>query len=630
MIDIILAKQKATLQNSLAELRGALSEDDNWRALSALESVGEAAGGVLGYAWIARREELVEALSGNPVYAVYCELERTLNRVLAEIDARRPIAPGHASGTLPPIVMPEHRTEPRRERIAERIASLAMPHAAVDSPIEKAGAPAVSPAKEAPVPETNDHLQIVTVQPVVDIAAAVQSILTAVVMPQLSQHVAEPAVESDAQAAVADSEGTSQPVPEADHETAAESEHKGETVLVEVQDARFSEIELVAAVLETAASADRNVPEPVAPEEVQPEPLELEEPEQDATEIEAEPSQHSVSEEVVISDLESEELDSEELKPEELKSEDLAPETPADDVMELPANLAVEADGIEPLEDVFESENPAVDEDFNSEGNIGGDWDEESEAEVSIVPRAAPAALVTAGIAQEAELKAASAAPEDIDGFEDYEADSVPETETLEQRLQRLDRQSESLIRPNRIAVQETAATLDTPPPQSWLEIMRARRASAALSTRKPFENVPPEPASNIETSGSPDPIDLNGNSEHAALEAEVKIVRRKPATPSANTSQTNRIDGAQSASMRGERNATGRPSRSAKAQQDDDLELPIAFSSQLEEASVEIVRKPSSAKVHVETDPVSGAEAGGKAPGVPGPNRFFRSLTGE
>jgi len=46
MVDIILSEQSATLRSSIAALRYALDADDNWRALSALDSVGEAAGGV--------------------------------------------------------------------------------------------------------------------------------------------------------------------------------------------------------------------------------------------------------------------------------------------------------------------------------------------------------------------------------------------------------------------------------------------------------------------------------------------------------------------------------------------------------------------------------------------------------
>ena len=77
-IDIILARQRATLQLSIAELRRVLDEDDNWRALAALDSVCEAAGGVSGQGWIARRQELTGALATNPIYCLCNELERAL------------------------------------------------------------------------------------------------------------------------------------------------------------------------------------------------------------------------------------------------------------------------------------------------------------------------------------------------------------------------------------------------------------------------------------------------------------------------------------------------------------------------------------------------------------------------
>jgi hypothetical protein len=619
MIDIILAQQKATLQNSLGELREALKEDDNWRALSALESVGEAAGGVPGYAWIARREELVEALSGNPFYALYCELDRVLSLVSAQLAVRRS-AGSIASGETSPIAAsPDFRFEPRRERIAERIASLTMPPLTVDGPANGGGLTGPDRENEAQAFVKADQSQTVSVPPTAAIAAAVQSILASVVVPQLAEPPASVAAKT-----FEEPEVLLEPVLEDGQETEAESTCPDVATQVAEQETPSAE----------AAPAE-SLPEAVVP-------VETIAPGPDLTEaLNSEPLETEQAYSAVIADgevLSSDQTAAEETIAEELAPEVQAPEVPADEPEELPATLLAEAgeDEVEaPADEVPEAdeveaiaaevpdvEAPVVDEDFNFEGNAGENWEDESEAEVSIVPRGASVSVIdTAGDVRADDVPIAEENQNFIDENDDI---SGRETETLEQRLQRLDFQSENLVRPKKTVKQETPDSAGTPSPQSWLEIMRARRASAAQSLEKA---VPAKPKPHLEAPKTEHAELLDDASEAQDFEAEVKIVRRKLSAPASSLGQAGRQPDLRGGFTPGDVSQDSRAQRSFTSNPDESFEPSIGFASKLEEASVEIVRRPSGAKAQVEK---ASTEDGGQAPEAPGSNRFFRSLTGE
>lgn len=147
-IEAIVEAQRSALQRSLAGLRLILDEDDDWRALAALLAVGEDAGGITDHAWSVRHVELIEALEGKLAYCLFNELERTLaalsNSRLFESTLDDVLSPAELSTTahpaadeMTPGVAPGNRPEDvsvvihtaavRRESIAERIATLAMP-----------------------------------------------------------------------------------------------------------------------------------------------------------------------------------------------------------------------------------------------------------------------------------------------------------------------------------------------------------------------------------------------------------------------------------------------------------------------------------------------------------------------
>lgn len=508
-----MADQCVALRHSMADLRLVLEDDDNWRALSALLSVGEAAGGVTGYAWLARQDELRDALSGNPVYGLYCELDRALAFAARHsrssdlsVSATGPVRPEAAD----PGFTADFKQEPRRERIAERIGSLAFlaensaeavppPGSRADTAVADAGAAVLSPADA--------------------VSLAAKSILSRLAITSPAPH-----------SAVA--------------------------------------IELPAPI------------EPVEQSEVSPnEPAHLESlPEAD----------------LKVETIAADDAGAEDLLPRDVDAEAALPVSDGEDVSSDP---------------VLDFENLEADE----PGAYQDGFEDEFEAEVSIVQRGAPAPALAQAHCAETDPHAAGVAS----SAPTVEANTpeAHETPTLEERLQQLDRQSMSLIEPSKPSGLDSPGEEGAGPPASWLEIMRARRASAALTSASRFklraseaEWIPEASAVQDEPSiVDPEAARIefaDDTAEFQSVEAEVKIVQRKPRLPADRASRA-------SGSIRDEA----------------PLELPVRILGALEEASVEIIRQAKPARSANPT----GHESAASRPG-PGatPTRFSRALTGE
>jgi hypothetical protein len=170
-----LAHQHATLRRMVGELDRHLELNDAWRALTALESVGMAAGGAISYAWKARHEELQTVLEANPAYVLRAHLIDALaalptdDRTLSEaIDALKTTV-----------------ATDRRESIAHRIATLqpALLAPPADLPI------AVATTKPEPT-AIAPRFEVEAADPV---ATATQTIIAA--LPHLRSPDAKPAEE---------------------------------------------------------------------------------------------------------------------------------------------------------------------------------------------------------------------------------------------------------------------------------------------------------------------------------------------------------------------------------------------------------------------------------------------------
>lgn len=539
-IDIILARQHATLQHSIAELRRVLDEDDDWRALAALESVCEAAGGVSGQGWIARRQELTAALAANPIYCLHNELARALAVVSLSIrDEQCPedVAGGEELPVLAqlPILgqqdvaaadLPRDETEmqgvvtqtqePRRESIASRIATLAMPPLNASAEQSAATEP---PAQSVVTPDSGV------------VEAATQSIVAGLAVP----------VPDDA-------DSVPGPAPCRLDEFAIDADDAGSAPC----DAQPS--------LPLPSSQCHNSPEPPA---LEPEVIEVE------TEVAPllQSVGHNDEDAIVVSDEVGDEDDSADLD--------------------------------------FD--------DFN---------EEDFEAEVSIVTRASPPQPETS-LPSDASENATSDQTDD---------GADRDLETLEQRLRRLDRQSEQLLQPTPNTTPITPEDEDLERANKWLEMIRARRASAALAASRvlyteferspvPAAIVPAAPPS-ITDALKAEPEWMQGLDDADALdivggiEAEVKIVqRRSPAThppgPGASPPAATEVQ---------------RRPRPAPASREQAIEPAMPYAGGIEEASVEIVRHTGSVKAHHDDAALSPASENPKL----NASRFIRALTGE
>ncbi len=120
----ILAVQSASLTRLVGELDRLLEDSDTWRALTALESVGMAAGGVDSYAWKARHEELQSTLAALPA----AQFKSHLLAALAALPVDDPaLVEATEAWRAPPSWASPLGTD-RRESIALRIATLQPMH----------------------------------------------------------------------------------------------------------------------------------------------------------------------------------------------------------------------------------------------------------------------------------------------------------------------------------------------------------------------------------------------------------------------------------------------------------------------------------------------------------------------
>lgn len=530
----MLARQRETLQLLIAELRQLLDDDDNWRALAALESVGEAAGGVSSDTWAARQQELKAALAANPVYRLCNELERALVVALSmtSIDDEALVAAAAAS-IIAKSVQPEPKAstselahemstpanipvaEPRRESIAARIAPLAMP-----SLIVRQGHDADEPSLVQQAAEDSGFGDVQEFPP----ASGTLAESEPPPVPDTVAVVAQSIVAGLAKVAIAEPDVASEPVTPLRHES--ETAHRPEAV--------------TGAIGDSAELTGKDVP--------------------DATE--------SVPIQAGSAD---DDCPSESATGPSRTHEDLTDDVP----LELVAN-----DGGEEDSEFL---------DFDSQDFDDKDLDDQDfEAEVSIVTRAVPVVPAVTPIA---------------DAAEDLDDDGDRESETLEQRLQRLDHQSEGLLRKPPATGDGQVGEEDDLRANKWLEMIRARRASFArnpgipsfsqfVSAQAPpqvFEaesdselvEIPPEQT----LIGPPDTIYGLGGLDSA--EAEVKIVQRKPANPASSSSAPSPPVYA---------NKAPRPPRPLPAQREQAIEA-IPFAGSVEEASVEIVRHSGRSK---------------------------------
>ena len=573
-IDIILARQHATLLRSIAELRRVLDDDDNWRALAALESVCEAAGGVSGQGWIARRQELRAALATNPIYCLCNELERALAVVSQSVGdrqgrvavaggeelpvlAQQPVL-GHqdvVAADLPRDVavaqgVVTQSQEPRRESIAARIATLAMPPLSAGAVVSAAGL--VSPENVAACEPPAESV-ITPCSGVV--TAATQSIVAglAVIAPG------------------------------------------GSDIADEDNDESLAEV-LTPVMLAGQPGAADNMPDPPA---WNMEEFVIAANDADPGPDDAAPSMPTIGRQHANS-----------LLPPELELG--AIETNAE-FAPLLQSVALSDDDAAVLGDGDDSAGIDFD-DFN---------DEDFEAEVSIVTRASPPKPAAPAPA-EAPINSSS-----VDTDDGADRDH----ETLEQRLQRLDRQSEHLLRPHPDATPVTPDDEDLERANKWLEMIRARRANAALAAStvsySEFERSP-EPAAIapvapplISDALKAEPEWMQGLDDGGDLdivggiEAEVKIVQRRSTIPHSPGPVASPPPAA---------SKTQRSPRRTLAPRDHAIDPAVSFAAGIEEASVEIVRHTGSAKARHDDLAQSPAPENPKL----NASRFIRALTGE
>lgn len=513
MIDIILAQQRTALQLSINELHRVLEDDDNWRALAALESLGEASGGIAAPAWMARRDELVAALLANPAYRLSRELERAVavvwqsaNQPAHEGSARASITefvPAPALATSGAAQLPPPPAglraefgsfEPRRESIAARIAAL-------PSPVE---APAAAAARAI---DPGTHTVIVDAHEKPGSAGP-------------SANVAPPAPDV----------------------VAAASQN------------------ILASILPAVAFE----PAGTEPETYEPE----------ATESLPPSGDPSI---VTCVDVQS---------------------------------------GI----DARESEVAAVE--------VQDDlWDQEFEAEISIVVRSASESSGNTRVIDGAAK----------DGDDDA---GLTGSETLEERLQRLDRQSAGLVRTPSKDRAVVAHEDDSEHANKWLEMIRARRAKgprlsqgagasppSAISHNRAMANeaeavtkpdLEAEPVLS-EVASFDRQIDLTGQ-----LEAEVKIVQRWPAAP-ARQEKSQSVQRQTTAYVSINDSIPQRARQPVRPVRDQPVDAGASFLGGIEEASVEIVRHSGGPKARPDA-----ADAGPAAPdSKPAVNRFIKALNG-
>ena len=539
--DIILDRQRTSLINSVAELHKVLEDDGNWRALAALESVGQAAGGVAGEAWIGRRNELIAALTGNPLFCLCNDLERLLAVVSQLIgNAETAALPEKTQAILeldtapqaaPPQAAPPQEAmafEPRRESIAARIATLSM------TPSE--------PLRNAALPGDDTHL--------------------------ISADQDPPPV-----------------APEADH---GEPLLKISPPIEEVVSAAAQTI-VAGLALARATGAAATIEGPAAGTEVREAHLEtVANPELDASPLAA----------VAGPD-----------------DELVATEETETEIADIGAGTDQAVSGIDDLIELDSHED-----------NTGFDaWDDQDfEAEVSIVtrPNSAP--------------KGATPNPPEHESVQGADGNLK---ETLEQRLQRLNRRPGNLLRTEVNTGTETLPVDDEAKANKWLEMIRARRAKPAVTPslealtptpspeRPQFDdvvNIPPQ-AGNPEPDWSDPSQEPDGLEPESAVEAEVKIVQRK-APPSARPEAA-----AAQVAKAGHVEKTSRAPQSVlRSPRSMPLEFPaepaVLYFGGIEEASVEIVRQPAGDKAR-SGEKVADLALEGTSPAA---KRFIRALTGE
>ena len=551
MIDIILAQQRTALQLSINELHRVLEDDDNWRALAALESVGEASGGIAAPAWMARRDELVAALLANPAYRLSRELERAVavvwqsaNQPAHEGSARASITefvPAPALATsgaahLPPppagLRAEFGSFEPRRESIAARIAALPSP---VEAPAA-AAARAIDPGTHTVIVDAHEKPGSAgpsanAAPPAPDVVAAASQNILASILPAVAF---EPA-------------GTE---PETYEPGATESlPPSGDPSIVTSVDVQSGD---AAADVSSAAEDDGRTG---------------------------------------------------------FVHDDLPGPSPT---------------GCDPL---FQSGIEARESEVAAVVVQDDLWDQEFEAEVSIVVRSASESSGTTRVIDGAAK----------DGDDDA---GLTGSETLEERLQRLDRQSAGLVRTPSKDGAVVAHEDDSEHANKWLEMIRARRAKGPRLSHG-AEASPPSAishsramANEAEAVTKPDleaepvlsevasfdrQIDLTGQ-----LEAEVKIVQRCPAAPARQeTSQS--VQRQTTAYPSNNDSIPQRARQPARPVRDQPVDAGASFLGGIEEASVEIVRHSGGPKARP-----GAADASPAAPdNKPAVNRFIKALNG-
>ena len=653
--NIFLARQRATLQHSIGELHRFLDADDNWRALAALESVGAAAGGVAGYAWIARREELVAALSENPIYCLCVELERALVVVSNHMDP--PWAFGHDRAADTPSYREQEQPQ-RANSIAERIATLAMPQAPPTFGVkveegQTEGVPIPAPLQQA------------------DVASVVSAAATTILarLQTLSSGPVSPdAVEPEL------------PVPEAIEITPADAVlaevpelHKPDSSVPELQEAELPEAsdasqpdELSVEIPNTPDATDvtqafdsgncdvaeQSATEHNSADDV----LTVEQPVEtslDGLEDENAPIAVVEQDTAQLAQDESDDVLAVEIETEsdpDLVNTDLAayaaPEQADAPVEPVPLDdaLAIEEEAVTVRDVVKDDQSVIAMTEYNGasaaltekelsaaeiysrieidEPSVGFDKetgnpdfiDAELEAEVSIVTKAP-------SVPESAEQLPLQA-----------EADLTDSHETLEQRLKRLDRLSQNLLSPKEDATAATISTGEDPSrAEKWLDMICARRSKSsggyqAGAPRTVLKDAPQASVVNDEAFAARHRPSLPIISLHrkeyfdpdGGGEAEVKIVIRRPAGVEA--------DGLRFAAPEATQTGAARQPNHARNLS---TEPALAIGSSLEEASVEIVRQGSSKNQNDDARSSTSPTAPSKPP-VGAVNRFIKTLTGE
>jgi len=580
---------------------------------------------------LARREELTEALEANPLYGLLYELERVLAFVSQQLDHNfnpevQSVEPHVTAGTgaepegltaaalrypeslpaeqapvpsdgdvsdlpvevvlssaasAPDLPMPvEVKTEPRRERIAERIASLKLTgmlpvSGEVTHPSQ---APSVTEetAQEAAIKSA------AAITPVAAVEAAAMSILASLSAVSAAPGAANPAALVPETMPIAD---------------------PGEERLAAGGEVASDGIDIA-----NGAEPD------IADEAAGP----AEEPISSTTALDIPAAEISPAEHEILTNAEPLTIEVNSTIASNVEEPDPVFELARDEIL-TESTAALDFDGGEYSGDDFE------------------------EAEVSIVPRAS---TPEPPVSEHAATAVAA-------GHDEDDSDAGPH-ETLEQRLQRLDRQSERLIAPpstSKSALQQPEAG---PAPQTWLEIMRARRASAARAaetaamaaaaetvtwSQAPIEEPPlpqglSKPFPPVSDAGpiSGPPLTLRSYDGDGGFEAEVSIVQKRPAVRNADAFA------GRSAPARDRLSKALRP-RIGVASRDESSGVLANFAALQEEASVEIVRQPASRRSvqqppsemppETSSEQLQGTQHETAKP-EPDASRFFKALTGD